>query len=57
MVGRTAELRALTAAAAEAAAGIPRVVVVGGEAGIGKSRLLDELCETLDPSAVVERGQ
>jgi DNA-binding CsgD family transcriptional regulator len=57
MVGRTAELHALTAAAAEAAAGTPRVVVVGGEAGIGKSRLLDELCATLDPSAVVARGQ
>lgn len=57
MVGRTAELHALTAAAAEAAAGAPRVVVVGGEAGIGKSRLLDELCATLDPSVVIARGQ
>lgn len=57
MVGREAELRELTAAAAEAATGAPRVMVVGGEAGIGKSRLIDELCASLDASVVVARGQ
>jgi len=57
MVGRDAELHALLAAAAEASSGVPRVVVVGGEAGIGKSRLIDELCERLADGTVVARGQ
>ncbi len=57
MVGRDAELRELVAAAADAASGLPRVVIVGGEAGIGKSRLIDELCATLDASTVIARGQ
>ncbi|GMA92435.1 hypothetical protein GCM10025869_29640 [Homoserinibacter gongjuensis] len=57
MVGREAELRELTAAATEASSGVPRVMVVGGEAGIGKSRLIDELCAGLDASTVVARGQ
>src|SRR5687768_5027517 len=45
-VGRSPELAALEVALAEASAGQPRLVVVGGEPGIGKSRLLDELARS-----------
>ncbi len=42
-VGRTAEVDALTAAYAAAAGGQPRVVLLTGEAGLGKTRLVEEL--------------
>jgi predicted ATPase len=42
-VGRTAESARLAAAWDLAAAGTPTVVVIGGEAGVGKSRLVGEL--------------
>jgi AAA ATPase domain len=42
-IGRTQELRALEAARARAGQGEPAVVVVGGEAGVGKTRLTAEL--------------
>jgi len=42
-VGRTEELARLAAAADRAAAGTPTAVVVGGEAGVGKTRLVGEL--------------
>ncbi|WP_435858445.1 helix-turn-helix transcriptional regulator [Streptomyces milbemycinicus] len=41
-VGRAEELSTLTDALARAAAGEPQVLLVGGEAGVGKSRLVDE---------------
>lgn len=41
-VGRTSEFARLAAARAEAAAGQPGAVVVAGEAGVGKSRLVAE---------------
>jgi predicted ATPase len=41
-VGRDAELAALSAALDSAVAGDPAVVLVGGEAGVGKTRLVDE---------------
>jgi DNA-binding CsgD family transcriptional regulator/tetratricopeptide (TPR) repeat protein/RecA/RadA recombinase len=42
-VGRSAEAAVLAAAVAEARAGAARCVVVAGEAGIGKTRLLTDL--------------
>jgi hypothetical protein len=42
-VGRAAELAVLEAALATAGDGEPGVVLVGGEAGVGKTRLLAEL--------------
>ncbi len=42
-VGRAAELSELVAAMARAREGAPSVVLVGGEAGVGKSRLAGEL--------------
>ena len=42
LVGRSGQLSALDAALAEAAGGRPSAVVVGGEAGVGKSRLVAE---------------
>jgi DNA-binding CsgD family transcriptional regulator/tetratricopeptide (TPR) repeat protein len=57
MIGRDAELAELTEAFASTAEGDPRIVVVGGEAGIGKSRLLEEFRDSLGDSAVVVSGQ
>jgi predicted ATPase len=42
-VGRIEELELLEAARRRAADGEPAVVLVGGEAGIGKTRLITEL--------------
>jgi class 3 adenylate cyclase/DNA-binding CsgD family transcriptional regulator len=44
LVGRVAELDALAAAYAAAARGQSRVMLLTGEAGIGKTRLVEELC-------------
>jgi ATP/maltotriose-dependent transcriptional regulator MalT len=41
-VGRTEELERLDAALAQAAAGQPTVLLIGGEAGVGKTRLVAE---------------
>ncbi|MDQ1680252.1 MAG: hypothetical protein QOI42_1111, partial [Frankiaceae bacterium] len=43
LVGRSAEMQLLDAALTRVRAGEPAVVVIGGEAGVGKSRLIDEL--------------
>jgi DNA-binding CsgD family transcriptional regulator/tetratricopeptide (TPR) repeat protein len=55
MVGRSRELDELRERFAVVEGGMPQVVVVGGEAGIGKSRLVGEFAETLgdDVSVVV----
>ena len=52
-VGRTAELAALEAALARAAAGAPTVALVSGEAGIGKTRLVLELAERAEAQDVI----
>ena len=41
-VGRTAELGVLTDALSRAATGEPQALLLGGEAGVGKTRLLEE---------------
>jgi DNA-binding NarL/FixJ family response regulator len=45
LVGRDAELAALMAAFDSAAAAEPGVVLVGGEAGVGKTRLVEEAAD------------
>ena len=42
LVGRSGQLSALDTALAEAGRGSPSTVIVGGEAGVGKSRLVSE---------------
>ncbi|MFD5752430.1 AAA family ATPase [Streptomyces sp. NPDC127033] len=56
-VGRSAEFTALTSALARATAGEPQAVLVGGEAGVGKTRLIEELHRAAcDDKAVVAIG-
>jgi DNA-binding CsgD family transcriptional regulator len=56
-VGRGAELSFLEGVLQAAAAGEPAVVIVGGEAGVGKSRLVAELLATrAPPDALVVVG-
>ncbi|WP_353814006.1 helix-turn-helix transcriptional regulator [Agromyces sp. SYSU T00266] len=57
MIGRDAEMHALREAYARSRDGDPTVVVVGGEAGIGKTRLVEEFLRVLDDAAMVARGQ
>ena len=49
-IGRGAELGRLEAALDGAAAGEPAVVIVAGEAGVGKSRLVAELLAARAPA-------
>lgn len=57
LVGRARELLVLRAQLAETLAGNGSIVVFGGEAGIGKSRLADALCrEASDAGALVLSG-
>ena len=55
-VGRADELAVLEAAAAAARCGHPRVVLVEGEAGIGKSSLLAQFASGLAGAAVLRAG-
>jgi len=57
-VGRQAEFGVLRACLADALAGRPRVVLIHGPAGIGKTALLDRLAaeSARDPSVVVLRA-
>jgi DNA-binding CsgD family transcriptional regulator len=57
LVGREPDLAALRDELRAAAAGEPRAVVIGGEAGIGKSRLLEEFLAEQEPSAMVLLGR
>jgi predicted ATPase/class 3 adenylate cyclase len=49
MVGRDAELQRLTQLAQEASRGIGQTILITGAAGSGKTLLLEELQNTLDP--------
>nr|WP_309227311.1 AAA family ATPase [Micromonospora thermarum] len=53
LVGRQRELAALRDALARARAGEPTTVLVGGEAGVGKTRLLDEFGGVADGSRLL----
>jgi len=55
-VGRSSELESVKAYLAEAQSGHPRLVLITGDAGMGKTRLLRELRSAADPSAVVLYG-
>ncbi|TAK02440.1 MAG: helix-turn-helix transcriptional regulator [Chloroflexota bacterium] len=56
-IGRGVELQRLHAALREATAGTGRAVIVAGEAGIGKSRLLDQFAEAAaEEGALVLQG-
>jgi class 3 adenylate cyclase/tetratricopeptide (TPR) repeat protein len=58
MVGRERELAVLRDAFAETVAeGRPRLVTVVAEAGVGKSRLVDEFVRSLEGEATVLRGR
>ncbi|WP_419998042.1 helix-turn-helix transcriptional regulator [Streptomyces boninensis] len=52
-VGRDPQLEALRAALARAAAGAPQAVLVGGEAGVGKSRLVEEFLHAAEADGAV----
>jgi predicted ATPase len=52
-VGRREELSVLEGALARANTGLGSVVLIGGEAGIGKSRLISELADRADRGGVV----
>jgi DNA-binding CsgD family transcriptional regulator len=56
-VGRTEQLGALSAAFELVAGGRSTTVLIGGDAGVGKTRLVDEFCsETRDAGALVATG-
>lgn len=57
LVGRDDDLAALRRAYERVLVDGTRTVVVGGEAGIGKSRLVAEFVQRLPPEALVLRGQ
>lgn len=61
-IGRQAEFGALVDAYAAGTAGVPRAVIVRGEAGVGKTRLLTEFLDYVDRQppelpVVIARGQ
>ena len=55
-VGRSSELESVKAYLADAQSGRPRLLLIGGEAGMGKTRLLRELRSTIDPATIVLYG-
>lgn len=57
LIGRGEDLALLREAFAVAATGDTRTVVLGGEAGIGKTRLLTEFVGEVRPGALVLTGQ
>lgn len=57
MIGRESELAQLRSALADTLLGLPQGVVVSGEAGIGKTRLLEEFLAQASTEALVLPGQ
>ncbi|WP_313543766.1 helix-turn-helix transcriptional regulator [Leifsonia aquatica] len=57
MIGRESDLTALHDELEAVSAGGTRAVVIGGEAGIGKTRLITEFLEQAEPSATVLLGR
>ncbi|MGW9630257.1 helix-turn-helix transcriptional regulator [Agromyces sp. NPDC055520] len=57
MIGRAVDLDDMSAALDDSLGGSPRGIVVAGEAGIGKSRLLDEFLAAVPSDALVVTGQ
>jgi ATP/maltotriose-dependent transcriptional regulator MalT len=57
MVGRDGELDVLLELERSARSGSPRAVVIGGEAGIGKSRLVREFVARVEADAVICVGE
>jgi DNA-binding CsgD family transcriptional regulator len=57
LVGRRDELASLRTVLDEIADGRPQVVVIGGESGVGKTRLVDEATAGLGDRVRVLRGQ
>ncbi|MFH8627582.1 ATP-binding protein [Streptomyces vietnamensis] len=56
-VGRAGELTALTEALSRGSAGEPQALLIGGEAGVGKTRLIEEFLDTArEQDAVVALG-
>ncbi|MBT2674207.1 ATP-binding protein, partial [Streptomyces sp. ISL-14] len=52
-VGRAAELKTLNDALALAAGGNPQALMIGGEAGVGKTRLVEEFTAAADRAGAV----
>jgi ATP/maltotriose-dependent transcriptional regulator MalT len=57
MVGRVADLAALRDALKRTRSAEPTTVLVGGEAGVGKTRLVEEFCRSAAADAQVLTGQ
>lgn len=57
MIGRAAELDRLTRLMAVGPGRTPAVALIGGEAGIGKTRLVRELCDRVPTGVPVLAGQ
>ena len=56
IVGREADLAALRDALKRTRSAEPSAVLVGGEAGVGKTRLVEEFCQSVDGVAQVLTG-
>src|SRR5262249_58452650 len=56
IAGRVAERKALLSAYARVVTGHPQVVLITGAAGIGKTRLVEELCAQAEAAAGGARG-
>lgn len=57
MIGRESDLESLNDELAASLGGSPRGVVIGGEAGIGKTRLFDEFAASAGQQAIVLVGR